>query len=71
MRVALLVVGMVLLVLGGQGAIRLVVDHADAGLLGVLPGGFAVQLVGYVVMVVAGVALAARNAKAESQRTSA
>lgn len=34
-------VGVALLVLGAQGAIRLLADHDNAGLLGWLPGGFA------------------------------
>ncbi|MFI5568514.1 hypothetical protein ACIA6T_14430 [Streptomyces sp. NPDC051740] len=33
--------GVALVVLGGQGAIRLLVDHDNAGLLAWLPGGFA------------------------------
>lgn len=66
MKVATLVVGMLLLVLGAQGGIRLMVDHNDAGLLGWLPGGFAVRLACYAVMTVFGVLLAARgSAKAK------
>ncbi|MGW0246704.1 hypothetical protein ACWDYH_08700 [Nocardia goodfellowii] len=53
-----LVLGMILLVLGVQGAIRLIADHADGGLLGGLPGGFPVLLTCYVVMGAAGAALA-------------
>ncbi|MFE1029606.1 hypothetical protein ACFW5I_34535 [Streptomyces sp. NPDC058818] len=34
--------GVTLLVLGVQGTIRLLIDHGDAGLLGWMPGGFAV-----------------------------
>ena len=63
MRVLLLVFGMVLLVVGGQGAIRLLIDHGDSGVLGWLPGGFWVWLIGYLIMVLAGGALAARNAR--------
>jgi hypothetical protein len=55
---------MVLLVLGGQGAVRLLVDRGDPGVLGWLPGGFWSWLVGYVVLVVAGVVLAARSRNA-------
>jgi hypothetical protein len=64
MKVATLVVGMLLLVLGAQGGIRLMADHADAGLLGWLPGGFAVPLACYAVMTVVGALLAARGSKA-------
>jgi hypothetical protein len=56
----------VLLVLGAQGAIRLVVDHGDAGLLRWVPGSFWMRLVCYLVATVAGVGLAtwgARRAK--------
>lgn len=57
-NVIVLVVGMVLLVGGAQGGIRLVLDHANAGLLGGLPGGFAAQLICCVVIAAVGVALA-------------
>ncbi|MBY8864018.1 hypothetical protein K7711_46675 [Nocardia sp. CA2R105] len=57
-NVIMLVVGMVVLVLGAQGGIRLVVDHGNTGLLGWLPGGFAARLVCYVVIAAVGVALA-------------
>lgn len=53
------VVGIVLLVGGGQGLVRIVVDHADRGFLGWLPGGFAGCVVAYAVAVVIGVAMAA------------
>lgn len=53
-----LVAGMVLLVLGAQGGIRLVANHDNAGVLAWLPGGFTPQLVGYLVIVAAGLALA-------------
>lgn len=52
------VIGVALLVLGAQGGIRLVVDHRNAGILTWLPGGFATQLICYVVIALAGVALA-------------
>ena len=58
MRVAVLVLGMVLLVVGAQGVIRQLVDHDNAGLLGWLPGGFGVQLTGHIVLAVAGLLLA-------------
>ncbi|MEV0666250.1 hypothetical protein ACIBI3_19780 [Actinomadura luteofluorescens] len=51
--------GVVLLVLGAQGAIRLLADHDNAGLLRWLPGGFAAWLACYAVATVAGVLLAA------------
>ncbi len=55
MRTALLVLGMTLLVLGGQGALRLLVDEDDAGLLAWLPGGPGVQLAADVLVLAAGV----------------
>jgi hypothetical protein len=58
-RVVVLILGMVLLVLGAQGGIRLLVHHDDAGVLGWLPGGFAAQLSCFVVVTLAGLALAA------------
>lgn len=57
-NVLTLVGGMVLLVLGAQGAIRLLVDHDNAGLLSWMPGGFAARLLGYLLIAVIGVALA-------------
>ncbi|UFQ16566.1 MULTISPECIES: hypothetical protein [Streptomyces] len=50
--------GMVLLVLGAQGAIRQLVDHDDAGLLGWLPGGFAASVTVYFLAAAVGVAVA-------------
>ncbi|MFJ5881412.1 hypothetical protein [Kitasatospora cineracea] len=50
--------GMVLLVLGAQGAIRQLVDHSDTGLLSWLPGGFAVSLTVHALAAVAGAVLA-------------
>jgi hypothetical protein len=58
MRTVGLVVGMVLMVLGAQGGIRLLVDHGNAGLLRWMPGGFAVWLSCYVVVAVVGVLVA-------------
>jgi hypothetical protein len=63
MRNAVLVVGMILLVLGAQGGIRLLVNHGDAGLLRWMPGGFAVWLSCYVVITVAGMLLAGRSGR--------
>jgi hypothetical protein len=54
-----LIIGMVLLALGAQGAIRLMADHDNAGLLRWMPGGFGVWLSCYVVATVLGVGLAA------------
>ncbi|MFB6817436.1 hypothetical protein ACFCV8_23090 [Streptomyces sp. NPDC056347] len=52
--------GVVLLVLGAQGAIRQVVDHGNAGLLGRLPGGFVVGITVHVLAAVGGAVLAGR-----------
>ena len=62
MRTALLIAGMVLLVVAGQGAVRLLIDHQNAGLLTWLPGGFVVQLLVYLVVAGVGIVLVARNA---------
>jgi hypothetical protein len=56
--VALQIAGMVLLVLGAQGAVRLLIDHDNAGVLGYFPGGFAFRLACYAVLAVGGVLLA-------------
>jgi hypothetical protein len=53
------IAGVALVVLGGQGAVRLLVDHGDSGLLGWLGGGFAVHLVVNLIAVVVGGLLAA------------
>lgn len=65
--VTVLVGGMVLLVLGGQGAIRLLADHDNSGLLSWLPGGFAAQLLVNVVLVCVGVPLAAWGSRKAKQ----
>ncbi|MFF3646942.1 hypothetical protein [Streptomyces sp. NPDC002564] len=52
--------GMALLVIGAQGAIRQLVDHDDVGLLGWLPGGFAVSISVHVLAVVIGAVIAGR-----------
>jgi len=52
--------GVVLLALGTQGAIRQLVDHGNAGLLRWLPGGFAVSITVYVLAVVGGAIIASR-----------
>lgn len=54
-----LIVGMVLIALGGQGGIRLLVDHDNAGLLRWMPGGFGVWLSCYAVATAVGIGLAA------------
>jgi thiosulfate reductase cytochrome b subunit len=51
------IVGMILLVVAGQGLVRLLVDDQDLGLLRALPGGFALALAVHAVATVAGVAL--------------
>ncbi|GGP95465.1 hypothetical protein [Streptomyces roseolilacinus] len=48
------VLAMIVLVVFGQGLIRLLVDHDDLGLLGWLPGGFGVVSAVYVALTVAG-----------------
>jgi hypothetical protein len=50
--------GVVLLALGAQGAIRQLINHGNVGLLGWLPGGFAVSITVYVLAVVCGAATA-------------
>ena len=57
------VAGIVLLVLGAQGGIRLLADHDNAGLFGWLPGGFAVRLLAFVLVAVVGAMLARRGKK--------
>ncbi|MER0244993.1 hypothetical protein AAHZ94_23965 [Streptomyces sp. HSW2009] len=52
--------GVVLLVLGAQGAIRQLVNHDDAGLLSWLPGGFAAGITVHILAAVVGVAIASR-----------
>lgn len=54
----MLIIGVPLVVFGGQGGIRLLVDHANSGLLGWVPGGFGVQLCCYAVIILVGVLLA-------------
>ncbi|GAB3805132.1 hypothetical protein GCM10028798_26420 [Humibacter antri] len=65
--IIVLIVGMALLVLGAQSAIRLMVNHADAGVLGWLPGGFAVWLACYLAAVVVGVLFAGWAGKRAQQ----
>ncbi|MEV4888639.1 hypothetical protein AB0K48_04525 [Nonomuraea sp. NPDC055795] len=63
---AVQVIGVLLLVVGAQGAIRLLADHDDGGFLQGLPGGFAAWMTCYALAVVAGglsAAWAARKGK--------
>ncbi|MFG3256207.1 hypothetical protein [Streptomyces sp. NPDC048172] len=65
------ILGMVLFAVGAQGAIRLLIDSGDTGLLGPLPGGFAAALVVYVLVAAAAAVLAGRahdRAKALGRR---
>ncbi|MCO4695736.1 hypothetical protein LRR80_01787 [Streptomyces sp. RO-S4] len=50
--------GVALVVLGGQGAIRLLVDHDNTGLLAWLPGGFAAGVTVHFVAVAVGAVVA-------------
>ncbi|MFI8952387.1 hypothetical protein ACIGO6_38660 [Streptomyces sp. NPDC053750] len=52
------VLGAALFVIGGQGAIRQLVDYSNAGLLGWLPGGFAASITTYLVAVATGAVVA-------------
>ncbi|MFE7105225.1 hypothetical protein ACFU98_25975 [Streptomyces sp. NPDC057575] len=52
--------GVALLVLGAQGAIRRLADHDNAGLLGWLPGGFAAGITVHVLAAVGGAVVAGR-----------
>lgn len=52
------VIGAVLLVIGGQGAVRLLIDRDDASVLGGLGAPFAVTLVTYLTAVLFGLILA-------------
>ncbi len=55
--VAIQILGFVLLVLGAQGAIRLLVDHSDGGLVAWVPGGFTGWLIADLAAVGIGIAL--------------
>ncbi|CAM5587620.1 hypothetical protein GCM10010329_47620 [Streptomyces spiroverticillatus] len=52
------IIGAVLVVIGGQGAIRLLIDHGNTGLLGGLGAPFAVNLTTYLTSTLFGVILA-------------
>ncbi|MEU8437749.1 hypothetical protein AB0F18_33600 [Streptomyces sp. NPDC029216] len=66
------ILGLALLVVGGQGAIRQLIDPGNAGFLSWLPGGFPATMTVYIGITVVGATLAAwaqgrtRAAKAES-----
>ncbi|CAL9417832.1 hypothetical protein SUDANB95_01785 [Actinosynnema sp. ALI-1.44] len=65
------ITGMVLLVVGAQGAIRLLIDHSDTGLLTWLPGGFPAALTAYLAALITGAVLAGwghSRAKARGRR---
>jgi hypothetical protein len=59
-QIMFLVLGLTVLALGAQGAIRLLIGH-DPGALRHLPGGFAVQLAAYLIIFVFGLQMARRN----------
>ncbi len=67
--IALQVAGMVLVVVGAQGAIRILIHHANRGILSWVPGGFAGGLIVYVVVVVVG-AVAATVGESRRRETS-
>ncbi|MBE1530784.1 hypothetical protein [Actinomadura algeriensis] len=65
------IAGMLLLVLGAQGAIRVLIDHDETGLLGGLPGGFPAAVTVYLAGTVVGALLAGwahGRAKARGRR---
>ncbi|GEE01756.1 hypothetical protein nbrc107696_22020 [Gordonia spumicola] len=55
---ALQIAGMVILTVGVHGLIRVLIDHANRGLVSWMPGGFAGALTADVVLIVLGGALA-------------
>ncbi|WIN00350.1 hypothetical protein ACTOB_004050 [Actinoplanes oblitus] len=55
-----LVLGLILLAVGGQGAIRLLINK-DPGALHYLPGGYLVQLAVWVAVALIGLRLARQN----------
>ncbi|GAA4607840.1 hypothetical protein BJY16_006541 [Actinoplanes octamycinicus] len=55
-----LVVGLILMAMGAQGAIRLLINK-DPGILRFLPGGYLVQVAGYVAVALIGLRLARLN----------
>ncbi|MFG2094809.1 hypothetical protein [Streptomyces sp. NPDC048612] len=66
------IVGAVVMVVFAQGAIRLLIDHDDTGLLGGLDGGFGLALAVHLALVTVGVLLTGwshTRAKALGRRT--
>lgn len=57
MGVVVLIAGIVLVGVGGQGVIRLLTDHSRTGVLGGLHLGFGWTLTAYLLIVVAGLAI--------------
>lgn len=63
------ILGVALVVLGGQGVVRQLVDHGNAGLLGRLPGGFAASVTVHVAAVAIGAVVSGRaRSKAKAAR---
>ncbi|WP_427895724.1 hypothetical protein ACQHIV_17880 [Kribbella sp. GL6] len=59
MWTGVLVAAMIVAAIGGQGAIRLLIDHHDRGLTNWLPGGFTGALVADLALLAAGLTFAA------------
>jgi hypothetical protein len=59
-QLMLLLLGLALAATGAEGFIRLLINH-NPGALRLLPGGFAVQLAGYVLIFLFGLRMARRN----------
>lgn len=57
------IVGVALVVLGGQGVVRLLVNNADGGLVAFVPGGFAIWFVLDIAMILLGAVLAVQAQK--------
>ncbi|MBB5981247.1 hypothetical protein [Kribbella solani] len=57
MWTGVLVVGMVVVAIGGQGAIRLLIDHDNRGLVDWMPGGFTGALLADLALVLIGLIL--------------
>jgi len=60
MDVLILIAGMLMVALGGQGSIRQLLDHEYAGLLSWLPVEWGARLAIYAVVLVIGLVLAGR-----------
>ncbi|HZX08718.1 hypothetical protein [Kribbella sp.] len=59
MWTGVLVAAMVVLAIGGQGAIRLLIDHDNRGLMNWVPGGFTGALLADLALVAIGLAAGA------------